>query len=464
MKIRLAALVVAALCLHSHAMAGEMDDLFDSIGAYGNTTAPGAYSAQGQNIYTGGSLFMRIPHKTLRPMTIDPPRLSYGCGGIDMYLGSFSFIKKDEFISAFKNISTQAAATYAFKIALDNCCPYINKTISELQAIANEINSLNISGCETKASLEQKYQSLQRTKQHFSNISAVWTGRASDTAEARGTQTDENKVNANLDAAQKQSDAVKRLLSPGNLVWRALSEAQGNVISAADRELFMSLSGTVIIRTSDPKEPLLKRLGKPLSVADFIHGSSSRAITIWYCEDKDYSPDGCNKVSETTRVITPYKETVRKKLEDIAEKFRNNEKLTKDEIAFINVSMIPIYKTLAVATSIKNAAMDYIWIEKYSELIAAEYASAFIRKISIAIQTALSNPKDAIDIELDALQDIKNTLKDREIAAGQELQKAYTASHSINDMVDFMVRTERAMHSNMPTGLTGNLNFASSVR
>ena len=86
----------------------SMQDWFDQIGAYGNVTGPNAYRGQTMNFYTGGSLYMRTPVRNYQLASISPPSFRAGCGGIDLFAGSFSFINKEQFVTLLRNIGNNA--------------------------------------------------------------------------------------------------------------------------------------------------------------------------------------------------------------------------------------------------------------------------------------------------------------------------------------------------------------------
>src|SRR6267143_1536790 len=71
---------------------GEVDQMFNNLGTIGNYTAPGAFRGQTYNTYTGGSLFLRSPNKVYQLATIQFPYVKAGCGGIDVFGGSFSHL------------------------------------------------------------------------------------------------------------------------------------------------------------------------------------------------------------------------------------------------------------------------------------------------------------------------------------------------------------------------------------
>ena len=63
-----------AVAVATNSSAMSMQQLFDSVNAQGNVTNPAILQGQTMNLYTGGSLFMRMPHKTYNLATVTPPR------------------------------------------------------------------------------------------------------------------------------------------------------------------------------------------------------------------------------------------------------------------------------------------------------------------------------------------------------------------------------------------------------
>src|SRR5437867_13071133 len=83
----------------------EVDSMFNNLGAVGNYTAPGAFRGQTFNTYAGGSLFLRAPNKVYQLAAIQLPSTKAGCGGIDVFGGSFSHISATEFKNMLNNIT-----------------------------------------------------------------------------------------------------------------------------------------------------------------------------------------------------------------------------------------------------------------------------------------------------------------------------------------------------------------------
>ena len=51
-----------------------------------------------------GGMRMRTPVKNFTVAQFTPPNIAYGCNGIDLTLGSFSMVSKDELIGLFRSI------------------------------------------------------------------------------------------------------------------------------------------------------------------------------------------------------------------------------------------------------------------------------------------------------------------------------------------------------------------------
>ena len=119
-----ALLVVSPLPLHAGDLNAEVNNMFNSLGAIGNYTAPGAFRGQTFNTYTGGSLFMRSPNKVYQLAAIQFPSAKAGCGGIDVFGGSFSHISATEFKNMLRNI-TAALPGIAFQLALEAVSPLL---------------------------------------------------------------------------------------------------------------------------------------------------------------------------------------------------------------------------------------------------------------------------------------------------------------------------------------------------
>src|SRR5260370_32149663 len=116
----------------------EVDSMFNNLGAIGNYTAPGAFRGQTYNTYTGGSIFLRSPNKVYQLATIQFPYVKAGCGGIDVFGGSFSHLSGVEFKNMLKSI-TPALPGVTFQLARSAVTPLLGQKAEWAQSLETVI-------------------------------------------------------------------------------------------------------------------------------------------------------------------------------------------------------------------------------------------------------------------------------------------------------------------------------------
>ena len=90
--------------LFAKSVGESMGDFWNDIGgSFSNSSEAGGYQLQGAGYYTGGSFTARSKVVSVNPVNITPPGIRAGCGGIDIYTGSFSHINTDQFIALLKS-------------------------------------------------------------------------------------------------------------------------------------------------------------------------------------------------------------------------------------------------------------------------------------------------------------------------------------------------------------------------
>ena len=143
MKIKPIALAVALFVLPLAAQANIQQQVNEMFSGMINVTNPGAYRTATRGVVTGGSVVLRNRISTANLISITPPSAKGGCGGINLYSGSFSFINGEEFVALMRNVASNAAGIvsgFAFELALDAMDAQTGGVIRNL---ANKIQSLN---------------------------------------------------------------------------------------------------------------------------------------------------------------------------------------------------------------------------------------------------------------------------------------------------------------------------------
>lgn len=160
-----ASLIATSQTLRAGDLNTEVNNMFNNLGAIGNYTAPGAFRGQAYNTYTGGNFMMRSPNKVYQLAAIQFPSAKAGCGGIDVFGGSFSHISAEEFKNMLRNI-TAALPGIAFQLALEAVSPLLGGLTKWAKGLETWINNARINSCETaKAIVSTAAESLGYSSQ-----------------------------------------------------------------------------------------------------------------------------------------------------------------------------------------------------------------------------------------------------------------------------------------------------------
>ncbi|WP_026199166.1 conjugal transfer protein TraH [Lamprocystis purpurea] len=273
-----------------------------------NVTSPTAHLGQRRGVLDGGTLQARNRIASEALWHITPPSFEAGCGGIDMYAGSFSFISAEQFQNLLRSIASNATG-YAFQLAMGAMCPSCLEQLTDLQKKLMALNQGFADSCQLAQGLVNDAASAfngSLTSKTSQTLSALGVG---DIFETRTTTTGQNPTTQATRTMTDQQRADADL--QGNIVWQALK--RGNVgarFSGGDDELLeaiMSVTGSLIVgraaRAPDNRgdSPEITPLAKVLSVRDLLWGPGAQeadparrvtqAVSLWACDDR--AADSC---------------------------------------------------------------------------------------------------------------------------------------------------------------------------
>ena len=300
---------------------GDLANFYAGLGAVTNVTPSGVYKTQAGGYYTGGGVYVRAPVRNYQLLQITPPTLRAGCGGIDLYLGGFSFINKQQFVQMLRNIGNNAAG-YAFMLALQTISPQIYTTLQNLQDKIQKINQLNINSCEAAQALVNGVAGA--IARNSTSACANWArakGLASDEADAK--QYCQNPANVDamfsggaLTPAEKERKVVNK-----NLLWWGMGK---DAYLSGDAELkgfLMALAGTLVVESVNG-EPKLTWYPPLMNAKQFvdsvIYGGVAKKVKIYTCGTAD--PDCLHPKEKQVQVTRPLIKEVRKALDEIRTK------------------------------------------------------------------------------------------------------------------------------------------------
>ena len=321
----------------------DLGGFFNSMGHnWNNVTSPQAWQGQAATYVTGGGIYVRSANKTIQLASITLPSLNAGCGGIDAFLGSFSFISKDEFVAFAKNIISAAPGLF-FDLGLKTVTPMLASAKDYLQQLASDVNSMNMSSCQAArgiigglwpATQENKDDLCKTigTDKSGGNMFTDWAAARQGCGVGNQASKAESKV--------KDKDEYKDLiLTNKNVVWDMLER---NTLFKGDRELkemAVTLTGTVIFDAQSHPITIPSRAGDTKLVKAIMDGGDAE---IYRCSDTSQCLT-MNVKSVSIRAENGLNRRVAALISGIAAKAKTDkESLSAKEKDFINSTSIPI--------------------------------------------------------------------------------------------------------------------------
>lgn len=301
-------------------------------GMYSNTSDAGYFQTQQRGVISGGSLVARVPIKPINVAQFDPPRVSAGCGGINLFGGSFSFINAQELTQLLRTVA-QNALGLLFQLGLNAISQPLSSLLTSWSKKLQDMNSALKNSCEAARKLFQIDYS-------GATLSSAWESMN----EVIGTSTGENKDYfggikdrfqkgwqelRGSDKAQTTADkAAQKIDSSGNVTWRALN-ASGSYKSlvaptgGSEEEakyLLMNIIGTEVFPTTKGQadceggagncEPKPTTYNPNITFNDLISPTNNRD-SMFVCQDGDntLTEDGCSKDLKPTSLAKMFKGT-----------------------------------------------------------------------------------------------------------------------------------------------------------
>ncbi len=452
-----ARIAFAALLLHGPVLAGdlntEVNNMFNSLGAIGNYTAPGAFRGQTLNTFTGGSLVMRSPNKVYQLAAIQFPSAKAGCGGIDVFGGSFSHISAEEFKNMLRNI-TAALPGIAFQLALESVSPLLGGLTKWGKGLETWINNARINSCETaKAIVSTAAEAAGYSAQEACADLAIQMGLESDRdAARRRCASDRPGI---LASARSSADPNVRNRAPfvGNLTWKAL-QYTGSYLDDAERELILSIVGTVIYHPEDSgRDP---ELVAPTisSISQLLYGQAAAAgtnVTQHLLNCNNYT--SCDVVSlNTSYTHTPFTARVETMMRSIADKIATRTAIPNNsaEVGFVNQTTEPVYRMLSIGSSIPGSGLADTLIGQYRDLIAADYAYVFLERNLRLGMAALEKDHLLQQGQRDRAQQIRQRAQSVLMQLSQEKATLYQKVGSFRVVSNHLEQLERQLRTAMP--------------
>jgi conjugative transfer pilus assembly protein TraH len=413
-----AALLAVALPLTTlHADVGSsMDSFLNDVGGAAQVNGPTAFQGQSAGYYSLGNVWTRFPQKTTNLANLQLPRARAGCGGIDIFAGSFSFINASEIVAMLKAVANNSVG-FAFSLAIDTVCPECSKIMQEFSQKAQLMNNLNINSCELaqglvggiwpKGDLADKAicEAIGNSEGLFTDYAAAKHGCGT-----RGQRT------STLDSGAGKYDDV----NPGvarNYTWTILKKSAffspGGTFDQELAEYAMTLLGTIIYVPPGDDEPgkFVPIVGESSStlVTSLLDGTSAGNVLIFHCDEPDKCLDpGFRSLNLPVSKSLRYR--VSTLIDGMVQAIRDDTAITAAQKELLQVSSVPLYKILTVQAAY-GRGMPTDDRETLAELASVDLLFAVLDRIVSEAGRSMSSFIGADEAKIAMWQGQVNTVR-----------------------------------------------------
>jgi conjugative transfer pilus assembly protein TraH len=438
-------------------VAGQMNDFFQDAGGAANVTGPSAYQGQTAGYYSMGNVWSRFPQKSVQPFNLQMPKVSAGCGGIDLFTGSFSFINGAEMVAMLKATANNALG-FAFQLAIDSVSPEIGKVMDSMANKAQQMNQMNISSCEAAQGLVGSvWPKMAGARSTVCAAVGNSQGKFSDWARSRQGCGAGGEQDATLDANTDPAMADKIPGNPRNYTWDAIKKS--NKFGSTDQqfsEYLMTLVGTIVINPKAPAGAIVGFVGpaEDAVVTALLDGTATGTpVKILHCDEAE----ACLNMTEQTLQAGPgLRSKIKGMIDSINSKIRTDAALDASEQQLLNMTTLPLYKMLAVqAMAHQNFADGET--SALAEIVAVNLLSSMIENMldRISQSTVQVQPADAEMGKMwrDQLAEARTRYAQRDVKLKDTLNQTIA-------LINKSVMLESTLQNSMSPAMSASLNFS----
>jgi len=443
------------------------------------STGGGSFEGQKRGYLYGGSMSARWRNSNDYLFTISKPKISAGCGGIDLFAGGFSFLGFDYLVAKFQNMIMNAPAVI-FDIALKALSEQLSGSMKALDHIIETINGIQVDDCGAAKSIVGSLgiesaikagvskiddpfaleSTLNESNTSQGTISSWTAGHEQATADDRPKEVDiKNSV------AQCTDDTISTLLQNhvgGSLLESILVTRLG--FNADIVSLFRGLIGDVKVGTAaEGYKTVITPACSQNNAIDNIEDIKAGTVYTQAVPGGECTPmaDGVNLNAEAAGLI-----------DAIVNNLKTGTAYSPTVQSQINMLSYPAYSVLKTAIMANSETIVKIRI---SEVAAAGLAFGFFSdlagRMDDALKEAMASNKGtgAKDLQnsgaqcqkafLDDIKKSLDTLQDRADKRVQLFYQAYVAkvqeANSLVSNLDLEQKNKELVESNTSKLLKG---------
>lgn len=441
-------------------VAGQMNSFFQDAGGAANVTGPSAYQGQTAGYYSMGNVWTRFPQKSVQPFNLQMPSVRAGCGGIDIFTGSFSFINGAEMVAMLKATANNALG-FAFQLAIDSVSPEIGKVMDGMANKAQQMNQMNISSCEAAQGLVGGlWPKMAGARSNVCAAIGNSEGIFSDWARSRQECGPGGKQEATIDGSKDPKMGENAAGAPRNYTWDAIQKSNKfGTYDQAFSEYLMTLVGTIIVnpKGGDDGGPQVVFHGpaEEAVVTALLDGTSSGGAAVKFLKCDEQLK--CLEVTEQQLQISVGLRTkIKGMIDSINSKIRTDSALDVAEQQLLNMTSLPLYKMLAVQ-AMAHQSFNPGETSALAEIVAINLLSAMIDNMLDRIsQSSVQVQSGDVDVS-------KAWREQLAAARDRYAQRDFKLKDTLNQtifLINKSVMLESTLQNSMSPAMAASLNFS----
>lgn len=433
-----------------------MNSFFSKSGAAANVNGPAAFNGQSAGYYTGGSLWARFPTEQVQPFNLQLPSVRAGCGGIDLFSGSFSFINTDQIVALMKATANNAIG-YAFQLAIDSISPSIGGVMKDMSQRIQQLNQFNMNSCQMAQTLVANI-----APKHDATTSRI----CQDMGVNKGYFTDAARARHGCDNTGERTSTLANvdpdhMLANRNYTWNALKTMPGGGVSDTYAEWLMTLVGTTIyVKGTSDSAPGKYEFIEPADstfVNALLDGTTDGSVKVYKCNDTNCLAPALQTF--TVAKATSFRQRVSDLIASMQTKVRQkNATLSEDEITLLGMTSIPLYKIITVNAAAQFGAVGDMNV--ISEAVAIDVLINFTEKALDDVaraRVALEKVDQGIVERWSAkIQQVRTNLAERHRRAQDGLGNTYA-------IIQRTMHLEATLKNSLSPEMSASLSFGRSL-
>lgn len=462
----------------------DLNNFVSNIGGTSSITPASNFESQGYKYYTGGRISVRHPVKNVKLGSFKAPSYRVtGCGAIDMFGGSMSFVSANELVNTLKSIAGDALPSFLFMLAMRTVSSQISTTLQDVFSWMEEINKLSTNTCEAASWAANSAASGKMLSREQNNcINKRMESSAESYSEARQSCGTEGNRAATLNTPEaKKNDYIS-----GNLAWMVMNKIPSLATDTAMKELLMSITGTLVLshvttdamgndiddESNEDAKPIRKLYPSlffsPFEVSDektlmdvLLNGGQ---VFIYKCTDTTdcYQMTGENSLvldnasdgDDTNDALLP---RARKVMDSIYTKIRTRGTPDATDMEFINSLTFPAYRMITVAAMMRGTA-GYELVEEAAQTAAADWLHSYVDKLFKSVELYAKDPEFNEEGEkyYNQLKDVTKRIRD----IRDDMQNSLVRTAQISERIQMY---EKLVISGMSASMKDSLSWSDNI-